>query len=114
MSVKIRIDTFNVKPSYRMAAVQWPEGGSSQREVKELLEGLGLNVSLWDGVVEEPDEPAPDGTRYQWKSAKVEGVYGSAQIGDWIVVTLGSDGVAYASTHKPEQFNALYMIEEQT
>lgn len=100
----------DVTPANRMSAVQWPEGGLAQDRVAAMLKPL-VTVELWDGVVQslKPDQPAfADGSRFQWKSVHLKGVYRSAQVGEWIVVTLGTDGRAHATTHSEDDFNTLY------
>lgn len=100
-------ETVAVEPRYGIRAVRVPGGGDAQRRVRDLLTPLGIKISLWDGVVEQLNEPV-NGSMYQWRSLHVEGVYRSAQVGDWIVAHLGHLGSILVQTMTDEEFRSTY------
>lgn len=110
MSVDIYIEAVDVKPAYGIRAVRVPGGGEAQCRLRDMLTPIGVKVSLWDGAVEQLTEPV-NGAMYQWRSLKVEGVYRSAQIGDWIVVHLGGPGYASVQTMTDEEFRKIYKVK---
>lgn len=75
-----------VEPRGPLYAVQWPEGSAAQRKAKDELEAIGVQLRLYDSVVELKAEPYPDGSTWQWRSAHPVGCYRSAEVHDWIVV----------------------------
>lgn len=101
------IETVAVEPMYGIRAVRVPGGGEAQCQVRDMLKPLGIKISLWDGVVEQLQE-AVNGSKYQWRSLHVEGVYKSAQVGDWIVAHLGSHGSISVQTMTDAEFRSTY------
>lgn len=71
----------------------------------------GGDVSAYDGMVKEYEEPLSDGSYYQWSSLSIDTLEGrmSAKIGDWIV--RGVEGEFYPV--KPSVFAATYEAVEQ-
>lgn len=80
-----------------------PEGGISQGHVVDWIKASGGVCKLYDGWVQEVEEPFPDDSYYQWRTIFIRTSQGTmtANPGDFVVK---ERGLFYVQ--KPEEFDA--------
>lgn len=109
-------ESFICRPNpLEFEAVRFPNGGKTQFHVAQWVKQLGWKMPLWDGTVQQLDEPAEDGSMWRWSYAlihKPDDKFESQTVlfGDYII-NLGNGELAVI---RPWDFDYLYEQIEVT